>query len=135
MYFMGTPGSMIFPVAQHSLRPGFRHVVERAMPESTRLFGLPQISVCYGDIGGFALRAARPNPLTSCAALSEREDAMDPSKYEKSVDNRCAALVSREPRAPRARQNRKSCTINRLPLISFLTRARGAQVSRAARDL
>jgi len=60
---------------------------------------------------------------------------MDPGKYEKSIDNRCAALVSREPRAPRARPNCKSCTIKSLPLMSLLIRARGAQVSRAARDL
>jgi len=58
---------------------------------------------------------------------------MDESKFEKSFDNRCAALVSRERRAPRARRDRKSCIDNRLRLMSPLSRARGAQVSRAAR--
>ena len=62
-----------------------------------------------------------------------REEPMDASKYEKSFDNRCAALVSREGSAPRAAQNCKPCMHNRLRLISPLRRARGAQVSRAAR--
>jgi len=60
---------------------------------------------------------------------------MDVDKCEKSIDNRCAALVSRERRAPRARQNRKPCMANGLRLMGLLSRARGAQVSRAARDL
>ena len=54
-------------------------------------------------------------------------------KNEKSLDNRCAALVSREPRAPRAGQDGKPCMANGLRLMSLLSRARGAQVSRAAR--
>ena len=58
---------------------------------------------------------------------------MDASKYEKSLDNRCAALVSREGRAPRAGWNCKPCRVNGLRLMSLLSRARGAQVSRAAR--
>ena len=62
-----------------------------------------------------------------------RERPME-GKFEKSIDNRCAALVSREPRAPRARQNCKPCMVNTLRLMSPLTRARGAQVSRAARE-
>ena len=60
---------------------------------------------------------------------------MDVSKYEKSLDNRCAAPVSRERRAPRAGQNCKPFMTNGLRLMSLLIRARGAQVSRAARDL
>jgi len=63
-----------------------------------------------------------------------REQPMDADKCEKSLDNRCAALVSREGRAPRAKQDRKRCTVNRLCLVSLLIRARGAQVSRAARE-
>ena len=80
-------------------------------------------------------RAARPNPLTPCAAPSEREaeKSMGRGKYEKSFDNCCAALVSRERRAPRAERHRKSCMVNELRLMSPLTTARGAQVSRAAR--
>ena len=58
---------------------------------------------------------------------------MDVGTYEKSFDNRCAALVSRDGRAPRAGQNRKTCRVNGLRLISLLSMARGAQVSRAAR--
>jgi len=58
---------------------------------------------------------------------------MDASKNEKSFDNRCAALVSRKGRAPRARQDYKPCMGNELRLMSLLTRARGAHVSRAAR--
>ncbi len=59
---------------------------------------------------------------------------MDARKYEKSFDNRCAALVSRERRAPRAGQDRKRCMANDLLLFSLLIMARGAQVSRAARE-
>jgi hypothetical protein len=58
---------------------------------------------------------------------------MDVIKYEKSLDNRCAALVSREGSAPRAGHNRKPFIDNGLRLISLLIMARGAQVSRAAR--
>jgi len=76
------------------------------------------------------------NPFTSCAAPSERnrEEPMDADKYENSFDNRCAALVSRAGGAPRAGQNRKPCMVNGLRLMSLLIRARGAQVSRAARE-
>jgi len=59
---------------------------------------------------------------------------MNKRRYEKSLDNRCAALVSREPRAPRAGEDRKPFTVNELRLMSPLTVARGAQVSRAARE-
>jgi len=59
---------------------------------------------------------------------------MDGRKYEKSLDNRCAALVSREDRAPRAGEDRKSFMANELRLMSLLSKARGAQVSRAARE-
>jgi len=55
-------------------------------------------------------------------------------KNEKSFDNRCAARVSREPRAPRAGQDRKPYMDNGLRLVSPLIRARGAHVSRAARE-
>ncbi len=54
-------------------------------------------------------------------------------RYEKHLDNRCAALVSRGPRAPRAAQDCKPCMVNELRLMSPLIMARGAQVSRAAR--
>ena len=64
-----------------------------------------------------------------------QEQPMDPSKYENSLDNWSAALVSREPRAPRAGQDRKPCMVKKLRLMSLLTRARDAHVSRAARDL
>ena len=79
-------------------------------------------------------RAARPNPLAR-ARLSDRrrEELMDKSEYEKPFDNRCAALVSREPRAPRAGHHRKPLMGNALRLMSLLSMARGAQVSRAAR--
>jgi len=56
-------------------------------------------------------------------------------KNEKSFDNCSAARVSREPRAPRAGQDRKPCMVNGLRLVSRLTIARGAHVSRAARGL
>jgi len=56
------------------------------------------------------------------------------TKNEKSFDNRCAALVSREGRAPRAGQDRKPCGVKGLRMMSPLIRARGAQVSRAARS-
>lgn len=79
----------------------------------------------------FPRRAFRP--LTSCAALSEREQQMDADKYEKSLDNHSAAPVSREPRAPRAGLDRKPCIGNGLRLVSLLRKGRGAQVSRAAR--
>jgi len=59
---------------------------------------------------------------------------MNARKYEKSFDNRCAALVSREGSASREGQNCKPCMDNRLRLISPLRMARGAQVSRAARE-
>ena len=58
---------------------------------------------------------------------------MDVSEYEKSFDNRCAALVSREPRSPRAADERKSFGIKELESIARTQSARGAQVSRAAR--
>ena len=66
-------------------------------------------------------------------ATGAREQPIDESKYEKSLDNRCAALVSRERRAPRVGQDRKSRMVNGLRLMSLLSRARGAHVSRAAR--
>ena len=56
---------------------------------------------------------------------------MDVQKCEKSLDNRCVAMVSREPRAPRAGKYRKPCMVNGLRMMDVLTRARGAQVSRA----
>jgi len=59
---------------------------------------------------------------------------MDPSKYENSLDNWSASLVSREPRAPRAGQDRKPCMVKELRLMSLLIRARGAHVSRAAHE-
>jgi len=58
---------------------------------------------------------------------------MDASKNEKSFDNRCAALVSRKGRAPRARAGRKSFAFNALGPTGARQTARGAQVSRAAR--
>ena len=58
---------------------------------------------------------------------------MDVGKNEKSLDNRSAALVSREGRAPRAGLDRKPWMANGLRLVSLLIRARGAHVSRAAR--
>jgi len=60
---------------------------------------------------------------------------MDVREYEKSLDNRCAALVSRKGRAPRAGRDRKACIVNGLQVMSLLIMARGAQVSRAARGL
>jgi len=57
------------------------------------------------------------------------------SKNEKTFDNRCAALVSREPRAPRAGDERKSFAFKTLESTSRPERARGAHVSRAARVL
>ena len=78
----------------------------------------------------------RVEPGQGCCAIhSNGEEPMDARKYENSLDNRCAALVSRECRAPRAGLDRKPCTGNRLQLMSPLIMARGAQVSRAARDL
>jgi hypothetical protein len=62
-----------------------------------------------------------------------REEPMDARKYEKLLDNRSAALVSREGRAPRAGQDRKPWMVKELRLISLLIMSRGAQVSRAAR--
>jgi len=59
---------------------------------------------------------------------------MGASKYEKSLDNRIAALVSREGRAPRAGQDCKPCMVNGLQLVSRLSNARGAHVSRTARE-
>jgi hypothetical protein len=59
---------------------------------------------------------------------------MDASKYEKSFDNRSAALVSRERRAPRATDECKSFEFNALEATSSMRTARGAQVSRAARE-
>ena len=59
---------------------------------------------------------------------------MGASKYEKSLDNRSAALVSREGRAPRAGQDCKPCMVNGLQLVSRLSNARGAHVSRTARE-
>ena len=58
---------------------------------------------------------------------------MDGSKYEKSLDNRSAALVSRERRAPRATDECKSFEFNALESTHSTQAARGAQVSRAAR--
>jgi len=83
----------------------------------------------------FTLRAARPDHFLRARLLQsrKREESMNAGKYEKSFDNRCAALVSREGSAPRAGQNCKPCMHNRLRLISHLRMARGAQVSRAAR--
>jgi|GEM_PF-5022506 len=57
-----------------------------------------------------------------------------PNEYEKSLDNRRAAMVSRERCAPRARQDCNPCELNELRLISLLIMGRGAQVSRAARE-
>ena len=76
----------------------------------------------------FTLRAARPDHFLRARLLQSgrREEPMDASKYEKSFDNRCAALVSREGRAPRAGRNCKPCTVNGLRLMSLLSRARGA---------
>ena len=59
---------------------------------------------------------------------------MDHYKYENSLDNRRAALVSREARAPRAAGQCKSCSIMALKWTDSGQRARGAQVSRAARE-
>jgi len=64
---------------------------------------------------------------------TKREERMDVNKYEKSLDKCCAALVSRWPRAPRADHERKPFMGKDLRLMSHLIRARGAQVSRAAR--
>ena len=55
-------------------------------------------------------------------------------EYEKYLDKCCAMLVSRERRSPRAGQDRKRRIANGLRLVSLLIRARGAQVSRAARE-
>jgi len=60
---------------------------------------------------------------------------MDAGKNEKSFDNRCAALVSRERRAPRAANERKSFVLRTLGPTSRPRTARGAHVSRAARGL
>ena len=68
-------------------------------------------------------------------AIGSREQPTDASKYEKSFDNCCAALVSREGRAPRAGQDCKPLRVNGLRLMSLLIMARGAHVSRAARGL
>ena len=58
---------------------------------------------------------------------------IDYNKYEKSLDNCRAALVSRGPRAPRATDKRKSFVGKVLGSIGPPHAARGAQVSRAAR--
>ena len=102
------------------------HLAQIACPElveGTREFVNSIVAQC------FSIRLLRARLLQS----GYREKPMDVSKYEKSLDNRCAALVSRERRAPRAGQNCKPCTINGLRLMSLLSRARGARVSRAAR--
>ena len=62
------------------------------------------------------------------------EERMKVYEFEKSLDNRCAALVSRERRAPRAVDERKSFVYQRLGSTHSTQTARGAQVSRAARD-
>ena len=66
-------------------------------------------------------------------AIGAREEHMSGNKYEKTLDNWSAALVSRESRAPRAEQDRKPCRAKELRMISLLIIARGAHVSRAAR--
>jgi hypothetical protein len=58
---------------------------------------------------------------------------MDAHEYEKTFDNRRAALVSREGRAPRAGAGYKSCINMELESMDARQNARGAQVSRAAR--
>ena len=63
----------------------------------------------------------------------KQQQAMDANKYEKSFDNRSAALVSRERRAPRAQAERKSLEFHALESTNIAQTARGAQVSRAAR--
>ncbi len=73
-------------------------------------------------------------PLTVMRGSLEnrrREEHMYVYKYENYLDNRCAALVWRGPRAPRAKQECKPCMGNELRLMSLLSMARGAQVSRA----
>ena len=75
----------------------------------------------------------KPLTVTRGSFRTKREERMDINKDEKSLDNRCAALVSRGPRAPRAEQNCKPFMGKELRLMSLLSMARGAQVSRAAR--
>jgi hypothetical protein len=58
---------------------------------------------------------------------------MDAYEYEKPFDNRRAARVSRDGRAPRAAAGRKSCASKELESMDARQNARGAQVSRAAR--
>jgi len=62
-----------------------------------------------------------------------RKNAKGASEYEKSLDNRRAALVSRERRAPRAGHERKSFVLRTLESTNCMQTARGAHVSRAAR--
>ncbi len=72
--------------------------------------------------------------LQEISSCYDWEESMNAIKNEKSFDNRCAAPVSRKPRAPRAGEVRKSSSGNGLRLVSLLIMARGAQVSRAARE-
>jgi len=58
---------------------------------------------------------------------------MGGNKYEKSFDNRCAALVSRERCAPRGERDRKPGMVNGLQLASLLTGARRASVARGSK--
>jgi len=71
---------------------------------------------------------------TSMNIIFWSDGPMDATKNEKSLDNRCAARVSRERRAPRAGRDCKCRIGNGLQLVSAIITARGAQVSRAARD-
>ena|GEM_PF-2126592 len=102
--------------------------------EAVRSTELPLISGEAPRVNARRVRQARcAEMLLARIARGGHERPMGASKYENSLDNRCAAMVSREPRASRARQNCKPCMANGLRLVSRLIRARGAHVSRAAR--
>ena len=93
------------------------------------VYDLRGISVCYGGVDGFySSRSASQSAYSVRGSFraGRVEELMDASKYEKSFDNRCAAMVSREGRAPRAGHNRKYCIVSGLRLISLLIMARGS---------
>ena len=79
------------------------------------------------------LRPGKRDLLVTAWKAERRKKAKGASKNEKSFDNRCAALVSRERRAPRAGGERKSFALKCLEWTDCPQAARGAQVSRAAR--
>ena len=63
----------------------------------------------------------------------KRENPMNTTKYEKSFDNRCAALMSRDGTALRAGQDHKLCMAKGLRLMSLPSRSRGGGAAGAGR--